>query len=240
MTSASTTKTDLSPHSQRRLPIDSITVDDTVRNRCTSDGEFVLFNTIDIPPIIDQDGILLSDDDSDDDDVDEMNKNIETIPTTTASYLPTTSWWWPRSNGTATTIGSGGNRLNRMRENISKFLERKLNGSEEAEGSIPSTSTDDDSAMGRRLQSAWNNVRYGWKLKHAASFEHESPIWLLGRMYHPPLFGRYSDLFILYIYIISQIIHSEMMQNFVIFLSTITVVFGLHIVQDLRHFREQQ
>lgn len=54
---------------------------------------------------------------------------------------------------------------------------------------------DEDLADGQervkdKLLSLWNNVKYGWNVKLQSSFNCESPIWLLGRLYH---FNNVSD-----------------------------------------------
>ena len=35
-----------------------------------------------------------------------------------------------------------------------------------------------------KLISMWNNVRYSWNFKTKTHFSKDSPIWLLGRIYH--------------------------------------------------------
>jgi cysteine protease ATG4 len=35
-----------------------------------------------------------------------------------------------------------------------------------------------------KLMSLWNNVKYGWNMKLPANFSHDSPIWMLGTLYH--------------------------------------------------------
>lgn len=35
-----------------------------------------------------------------------------------------------------------------------------------------------------KLLSLWNNVKYGWNVKLSANFNHDSPIWMLGTLYH--------------------------------------------------------
>lgn len=35
-----------------------------------------------------------------------------------------------------------------------------------------------------KLMSLWNNVKYGWQVKLKTSFSHDTPIWLLGVLYH--------------------------------------------------------
>lgn len=38
-----------------------------------------------------------------------------------------------------------------------------------------------------KLISMWNNVRYSWNFKTKTHFAKDSPIWLLGRIYHQSL-----------------------------------------------------
>lgn len=38
-----------------------------------------------------------------------------------------------------------------------------------------------------KLISMWNNVRYSWNFKTKTHFAKDSPIWLLGRIYHSSL-----------------------------------------------------
>lgn len=36
----------------------------------------------------------------------------------------------------------------------------------------------------QQLITMWNNVRYSWNFKTKTHFAKDSPIWLLGRIYH--------------------------------------------------------
>lgn len=46
---------------------------------------------------------------------------------------------------------------------------------------------EDGDRVKTKLISMWNNVRYSWNFKSKAHFAKDSPIWLLGRIYHQSL-----------------------------------------------------
>ena len=44
-----------------------------------------------------------------------------------------------------------------------------------------------------QLMSLWNNVKYGWNVKLKTSFSHETPLWMLGVLYHRNLLDSNSS-----------------------------------------------
>lgn len=46
---------------------------------------------------------------------------------------------------------------------------------------------EDGDRVKTKLISMWNNVRYSWNFKTKTHFAKDSPIWLLGRIYHQSL-----------------------------------------------------
>lgn len=40
--------------------------------------------------------------------------------------------------------------------------------------------------------SLWNNVKYGWNVKLQSNFSQDSPIWLLGKLYHHNMYDSRS------------------------------------------------
>lgn len=43
---------------------------------------------------------------------------------------------------------------------------------------------EEESKIKTRLLTMWNNARYSWNFKSKTHFAKDSPIWLLGRIYH--------------------------------------------------------
>ncbi|KAE8742279.1 hypothetical protein FOCC_FOCC012157, partial [Frankliniella occidentalis] len=55
-------------------------------------------------------------------------------------------------------------------------------------GRSPTSSAEEPETDGKvktKLMSMWNNMKYGWTVKVKTNFSKDSPVWLLGRCYHP-------------------------------------------------------
>ena len=65
-----------------------------------------------------------------------------------------------------------------------------------ASSANPDSDLDNNSSDRRvkeKLLSLWNNVKYGWNVKLQSNFHSDSPIWLLGKLYHHNMCDGFSS-----------------------------------------------